>query len=58
MEWCDVLVFTNNDLQATRTICANYSKGNQVLFGENAGKQCATMSVTAAVIYHHIEDIN
>ena len=58
VEWCDVLVFTNNYLQATRTICANYSQGNQVLFGENAGKQCVTMSVTAAVIYHHIEDIN
>ena len=57
MEWCDVLVFTNEFLQATRTICANYSQGNQVLFGENAGKQSVTMSLTA-VIYHHLEDIN
>ena len=38
-------------------MCANYSQGNQVLFGENAGKQCMTMSLTA-VIYHHLEDIN
>ena len=58
VEWCDVLVFTNNYLQATKTICANYSQGNQVIFGENAVKQCVTMSVTAAVINHHIEDIN
>ena len=57
VEWCDVLVFTNDFLQATRTICANYSQGNQVLFGENAGKQCVTLSLTA-VIYHHLEDIN
>ena len=57
VEWCDVLVFTNDFLQATRAICANYSQENQVLFGENAGKQCVTMSLTA-VIYHHQEDIN
>ena len=47
MEWCDVLIFKNDFLQATRTICANYSQRNQVLFGENAGKQCVTMSLTA-----------
>ena len=57
VEWCDVLVFTNDFVQATRTICANYSQGNQVLFGENAGKRCVTMSLTV-VIYHHLEDIN
>ena len=57
MKWCDVLVFTNDFLQATRTICANYSQGNEVFFGGNAGKQCVTMSVTA-IIYHHIDDIN
>ena len=56
VEWCDVLVSTNDFLQATRTICANYSQGSQVLFGENAGKQCIIMSL-AAVIYH-LEDIN
>ena len=41
----------------TRTICADYSQGNEALFGENAGKQCVAMSLTA-IIYHHIEDIN
>ena len=49
--------FHNDFLRATRIICANYSQGNQVLFGENAGKQCVTMSLTA-VIYHHLGDIN
>ena len=58
VEWCDVfLVFANDFLQAARKICANYSQGNQVLFGENAAKQCVTMSLTA-VIYNHLEDIN
>ena len=51
------MVFANDFLQAARAICANYSQGNQVLFGENAGKQCVTMSLTA-VIYNHLEDIN
>ena len=44
-------------IDATRTICADYSQGNESLFGENAGKQCVAMSLTA-IIYHHIEDIN
>ena len=30
-------------------------QGNETLFGENAGKQCVTMSLTAT-IYHHIGD--
>ena len=42
---------------ATRTICADYSQGNKALFGENVGKQCVAMSLTA-IISHHIEDIN
>ena len=49
VEWCDVLVFRNDFLQATRTICANHSQGNQVLFRENAGKQCVTKSLTAVI---------
>ena len=45
-------------IHATRTtLCADYSQGNEALFGENAGKQCVAMSVNA-IIYHHIEDIN
>ena len=28
-----------------------------MLFGENAGKQCVAMSLSA-IIYHHIEDVN
>ena len=44
-------------IDPTRTICADYSQGNEALFGENAGKQCVAMSLTA-IIYHHIENIN
>ena len=44
-------------INPTRTICADCSQGNEVLFGENAGKQCVAMSL-AAIIYHHIEDFN
>ena len=44
-------------IDSTRTVCAYYNQGNEVLFGENAGKQCVAMSLTA-IIYHHIEDIN
>ena len=38
-------------------VCADYNQGKEVLFGENAGKQCVAKSLTA-IIYHHIEDIN
>ena len=44
-------------IDSTRTVCADYNQGNEVLFGENAGKQWIAMSLTA-IIYHHIEDIN
>ena len=40
-----------------RTVSADYSQGNEALFGENAGKQCVAMSLTA-IIYHHIEHIS
>ena len=40
-----------------RTVSADYSQGNEALFGENAGKQCVAMSVTA-IIYHQIEHIS
>ena len=44
-------------IDPTTTVCADYSQGNELLFGENAGKQCVAMSLSA-VIYHHIEDVN
>ena len=44
-------------IDSKRTVFADYNQGNEVLFGENAGKQCVAMSLTA-IIYHHIEDIN
>ena len=35
----------------------DYSLGNEALFGENAGKQCVAMSLTA-IIYHQVEHIS
>ena len=37
-----------------RTTSADYSQGNEALFGENAGKQCVAMSLTT-IIYHQID---
>ena len=31
------------------TVCAHFSQGNQAKFGDNAGKQCVAMSLTAIV---------
>ena len=44
-------------IDPTATLSADFSQGNEVLFGENAGKQCVAMSLTA-IIYHQIEDYN
>jgi len=32
-----------------RTVSADYSQGNEALSGENAGKQCVAMSLTAII---------
>ena len=40
-----------------RTVSADYSQGNEAFFGENAGKQCVAMSLTA-IIYHQIEHLS
>ena len=37
----------------TWTVSVDFSQGDEV-FGENAGKQCAGMFLTA-IIYHHLE---
>ena len=47
----------HDPIDPTRTICADYSQGNEALFGENTSKKCVAMSLTA-IIYNHIEDIN
>ena len=39
-----------------RTVSADYSQGNEALFGENAGKQCVAMPLTA-IIYHQMQHI-
>ena len=44
-------------IDPVRTVSANYSQGNEALFGENAGKQCVPMSLTA-IIYLQIEHIS
>ena len=31
------------------TVSADYSQGNEALFGENTGKQCVAMSLTAII---------
>ena len=39
------------------TVSADYSQGNEALFGENAGKQCVAMPLTA-IIYHQMQHIS
>ena len=39
------------------TVSADYSQGNEALFGENAGKQCVAISLTA-IICHQVEHIS
>ena len=34
------------------TVSADYSQGNDSLFGENAGKQCVAMSITAIINFY------
>ena len=36
-------------IDPTKTVCADYSQGNEALFRENAGKQCVAMSPTAII---------
>ena len=38
-------------IDSTRTVFADYNQGNEVLFGENAGKQCEAMSFTAITVF-------
>ena len=40
-----------------KTICVDFSQGNAKRFGQNAGKQCAAMSLTA-IVYGHIASVN
>ena len=44
------IVNTNN------TVCADVSQGNQARFGDNAGKQCVAMSLTA-IVFKNIKGI-
>ena len=40
----------------SETICADFSQGNIRQFGQNAGKQCVAMSLTA-IIHTQVKDI-
>ena len=51
--WFSQMIFYKQQEQYVRTAV----KEIKYFFGENASKQCVTMSLTA-VIYHHLEDIN
>ncbi len=44
-------------IDSCKTICAPYSQGNIVLFGFDADKQCAAMSMCALVYKHTSNDL-
>ena len=44
-------------IDPTTTVSADFSQGNEELFGVNAGKQCVAMSLTS-ILYHQIQDIS
>ena len=46
-----VLAFSRSSIQ-----CADVSQGNQARFGDNAGKQCVAMSLTA-IVFKNIKGI-
>jgi len=43
-----------NIVDPTRTVSADFSQGDEV-FGENAGKQCVGMSLTAIIYHRYLE---
>ena len=43
-------------VNSNNTVRADFSQGNQAKFGENAGKQCVAMSLTA-IIFKYVTDI-
>ena len=44
-------------VNSNNTVRADFSQGNQSKFGENAGKQCVAMSLTA-IIFRYVTDID
>ena len=48
-------IFDIND--PTTTVSADSSQGNEALFGENAGKQCAANISLTAIIYNQIQGL-
>ena len=43
-------------VNSNNTVCADFSQGNQAKFGDNAGKRCVAMSLSA-IIFKYITDI-
>ena len=41
-------------VSSNNTVCAEFSQGNRVKFGDNAEKQCVAMSLTA-IIFRYVE---
>ena len=44
-------------IDPTTTVSADFSQGNEAIFGVNAGKQCVAIPHTA-MLYHQIQDIS
>ena len=44
-------------VDVTKTVCADFSQGCQIRFGQSAGKQCVAMSLTA-MVYNQIQDVS
>ncbi len=44
-------------VDVTKTVCADFSQGCQIRFGQSAGKQCVAMSLTA-IVYNQIQDVS
>ena len=44
-------------VDATETVCADFSQGCQNRFGQNAGKQCVAMLLTA-IVYNQTQDVS
>lgn len=44
-------------VHVTRTVCAEFSQGCQIRFGQSAGKQCVAMSLTS-IVYNQIQDVS
>ena len=47
----------NHIVDPTYTVHADFNRGNELMFGMNAGKQCVAMSL-CAIVYKEIKSVN